>query len=299
VTFGWLNVAMEIGAIFPQFEIDLDPRSIRLIIEAVRDLGFKHLMAADHVLGVDAASHPGFEGYADLHDPFCDPFVLFAFAASIAPELNLATGVLVLPQRQTALVAKQAADVDNLTQGRLRLGVGVGWNLIEMSAMGVSSRGRGRRFEEQIRLMRELWSKEVVTFSGDFHEFDAVGLNPPPVNGSIPIWIGALSETGVKRAARLADGFIGMSPLNGGWAVTMAILRESLGECGRDPELFGVDLLLSVTRGTALDWRDRVRTWEELGVTHATVQTLRGGLHGAEEHIKLLEQAANALQEYL
>ena len=199
---------MQIGAVYPQNELGGDPAVVRRIGRAVEELGFHHLLAYDHVLGVVHADRarqlPG--PYAE-HDPFHDPFVMFAYLAAITERIGFATGILVLPQRQTALVARQAADVDLLSGGRLRLGVGVGWNHVEYEALGQDFATRGARQEEQIGLLRRLFTEPVVDFSGRFDRVDRAALVPRPAR-PVPIWLGGSGEAAFDRAARLADGFI-------------------------------------------------------------------------------------------
>src|SRR4030081_3577040 len=199
---------MEIGVVYPQTELRGDPDAVRRIGRAVEDLGFDHLLAYDHVLGaVHADRTPPLTGPYTEHDPFHDPFLMFAYLAAITQRIGFATGILILPQRPTALVARQAADVDLLSGGRLRLGVGVGWNPVEYEALGQDFRTRGARQEEQIELLRRLFTEPVVDFSGRFHRVDRAALVPKPAR-PIPIWLGGSSEVAFDRAARLANGFI-------------------------------------------------------------------------------------------
>src|SRR5215475_11621054 len=184
---------MQIGVVFPQTEIGADPGAIRAYAQRVKELGFEHLLAYDHVLGADPAVHAPWNGPYDVDTTFHEPFVLFGFIAGIT-ALELVTGIIILPQRQTALVAKQAAEVDLLTGGRFRLGVGLGWNRVEYEALGTTFRDRGRRVEEQIEVLRRLWQEPVVSFEGRYHTITAAGINPLPVQRPIPIWMGGFSE---------------------------------------------------------------------------------------------------------
>ena len=195
---------MRLGVVFPQTEIGADPAGVRAYSQAVEGLGFEHLVTYDHVLGADPAGHPGFSGPYTTESLFHEPFVLFGYLAAVAPSLELVTGIVILPQRQTALVAKQAAEVDILTGGRFRLGVGQGWNAVEYEALGKSFADRARRMEEQIELLRRLWQEPVLDFAGRDHTITAAGLNPLPVQRPIPIWIGGSSEAALRpdRAPR-------------------------------------------------------------------------------------------------
>src|SRR5579875_203722 len=196
---------MQIGVTFPQTEIGADPTAIREYVQAVEEMGYQHLVAFDHVLGAETRNRPGWKGYT-YKDMFHEPFVLFGYLAALT-KLELVTAVIILPQRQTALVAKQATEVDVLTGGRLRLGVGVGWNQVEYEALGTNFRTRGRLIEEQIRVLRLLWSQQSVTYRGTFHTITDAGLNPLPVQRPIPIWMGGQADVALRRIARLADGW--------------------------------------------------------------------------------------------
>src|SRR6185503_11240568 len=202
-----------------------DPGALRAYAQHADGLGYTHLLAYDHVLGADPEVHPGWSGPYDLHTTFHEPFVLFGYLAAVS-SLELVTGILVLPQRQTALVAKQAAEIDLLTGGRFRLGVGLGWNYVEFEALGEEFANRGRRSEEQIEVLRRLWTEPVVDFEGQWHRIPAAGINPLPVQRPIPIWIGGSAEAAVRRTARIADGFFPQRPLDGGWPATMERFRS-------------------------------------------------------------------------
>ncbi len=289
---------MQLGVVFPQTEIGADPGGVRAYAQAVQDLGFRHLLAYDHVLGADRAGHPGWAGVYTAEHMFHEVFVLFGFLAAAAPGLELVTGVLILPQRQTALVAKQAAEVDVLSGGRLRLGVGLGWNAVEYEGLGESFRSRGRRVEEQIDLLRRLWQEPVLTYEGRDHRVSAAGINPLPVQRPIPIWIGAEEERALRRAARLGDGFFPLRPLEGGWPATIEKLRGWLEEEGRDPAAFGLEPRVQVGAGTPDDWRREAEEWRQLGATHLSVNTMGGGLRDPDAHVERLRAAAEALRDY-
>jgi probable F420-dependent oxidoreductase len=195
---------MHIGVVFPQTEIGADAMGVRVYAETVERLGYTHLLAYDHVLGADPAVHAPWTGPYDVHTSFHEPFVLFGYLAA-ATSLELVTGVIILPQRQTALVAKQAAEVDLLTGGRFRLGVGIGWNAVEYAALGKTFTDRGRRSEEQVALLRRLWTEQSVTFDGEHEQVIGAGISPLPIQRPIPIWFGAQSPPAYRRAGRLAD----------------------------------------------------------------------------------------------
>jgi probable F420-dependent oxidoreductase len=285
---------MEIGVVYPQTELRGDPAAVRRIGRAVEDLGFDHLLAYDHVLGaVHADRTPPLTGPYTEHDPFHDPFVMFAHLAGITERIGFATGVLVLPQRQTALVARQAADVDLLSGGRLRLGVGVGWNYVEYEALGQDFHTRGVRQEEQIELLRRLFTESVVDFSGRFDRVDRASLMPKPAR-SIPIWLGGASEKTLDRAARLADGFI----FSGG-NIDRAVdrwtrLRDRVSGLGRSVEDFGADFVARGRDGVG-DLTAEIDAWREAGGTHVSVLTMGVGLDSIDGHIDYLASIADAL----
>ncbi|MCA1647844.1 MAG: LLM class F420-dependent oxidoreductase [Chloroflexi bacterium] len=286
---------MQVGVVIPQIEIGSDPGGVRAYAQAVGGLGFKHLMAYDHVLGADSVGHPGWSGPYDVNSLFHEPFVLFGYLAAVAPELELVTGVIILPQRQAVLVAKQAAEVDVLTGGKLRLGVGIGWNPVEYEGLGMDFHNRGRRLQEQIEVMRRLWTEPTVTFDGRDHRITAAGIEPMPIQRPIPIWIGGSAEAALKRTAELADGYFPQRPLEGGWPATMAKIRGWLEAAGRDPATFGIEARVHASRGTPDDWHAEAEQWRALGATHLSIDTVRGGLKGPDAHIARLREAVQAV----
>jgi probable F420-dependent oxidoreductase len=284
---------MQIGVVYPQTELRGDPTAVRRIGRAVEELGFSHLLAYDHVLGaVHADRMPPLTGpYTEL-DPFHDPFVMFAYLAAITERIGLVTGVLILPQRQTAVVARQAVDVDLLSGSRLRLGVGVGWNPVEYQALGQDFRTRGARQEEQIQLLRRLFTEEVVDFSGRFDRVDRAALVPRPAR-PIPIWLGGSGDAAFDRAARLADGFIFF-----GGDIDHSIdawnrLREQVRRLGRSVEEFGGEYV--VPRGGREDLSAEIDTWREAGGTHVSVVTMGRGLDSVDAHLDYIASVADAL----
>jgi probable F420-dependent oxidoreductase len=285
---------VDVGVVYPQTELRGDPGAVRGIGRAVEDLGFDHLLAYDHVLGaVHADRARQLTGPYTEHDPFHDPFVLFAYLAGITERIQFATGVLVLPQRQTALVARQAADVDLLSGGRLRLGVGVGWNHVEYEALGQDFGTRGARQEEQIELLRQLFTEPVVDFSGRFDRVDRAALVPKPTR-SIPIWLGGASQAAFDRAARLADGFIffggGIDHAVGAWNA----LRDRLRGLGRSVEDFGADYV-ALPQGGVDQLMSEIDAWREAGGSHVSVATMGLGLTSVEAHAEYLTTVRDAL----
>jgi probable F420-dependent oxidoreductase len=285
---------MQVGVVYPQNELRGDPDAVRQIGRAAEDLGFAHLMAYDHVLGaVHADRTPALSGPYTEHDPFHDPLVLFAYLAGVTDRIEFATGILILPQRQTALVARQATDVDLLSGGRFRLGVGLGWNQVEYEAMGQDFGSRGARQEEQIGLLRQLFTEPVVDFSGRFDRIDRAALVPKPAR-PVPIWLGGSGEKAFDRAARLADGFIffggGIDHCVDAWESLRARVRD----LGRSVEDFGGDYV--ALPGSGLDGLvAEIDAWREAGGTHASVVTMGLGFDSIEAHLGYLRLVASAL----
>jgi probable F420-dependent oxidoreductase len=286
---------MQIGVVYPQIELQGDPSAVRLIGKAVEDLGFDHLLAYDHGLGaVHTGRTPLLTGPYTERDPFHDPFVMFAYLAATTQRIGFATGVLVLPQRQTALVARQAADVDLLSGGRLRLGVGIGWNYVEYEALGQEFHARGARQEEQIKLLRRLFTEPVVDFSGRFDRVDRAALMPKP-SRSIPIWLGGHGEVAFERAARLADGFIFFGGTSAQVIGEWKRLTDRLGALGRSVEDFGADWVV-LKRDSIGDLTAEIAAWREAGGTHVTVDTMNRGFESVGGHIDYLASVADSLR---
>ncbi|MCC6174968.1 MAG: LLM class F420-dependent oxidoreductase [Chloroflexi bacterium] len=284
-----------LGVTFPQTEIGADVGGVRAYAEAAQGLGYQHLLAYDHVLGADPAAHPGWAGPYTAETLFHEPFVLFGFLAAATPGLELVPGVIILPQRQTALVAKQAAEVDVLTGGRFRLGVGIGWNYVEYEGLGMSFKDRARRFEEQIVVLRRLFQEPVLTFEGRFHRVTGAGIKPLPIQRPIPIWIGGSAEPALRRAAELGDGFFPQRPLEGGWPATLEQMRGWREAAGRSWDGFGIEARINAGTGTPDDWRATAEEWRALGATHLSVNTMNGGLSGPDAHIRRIREVKEAL----
>jgi probable F420-dependent oxidoreductase len=286
---------VKLGAVFPQTEIGADSGAVRAYAEAVEEIGFDHLHAYDHVLGAERSRHQHLTGPYRAEHMFHEILVFFGYVAAVTSRIELVTGVVIAPQRQTALLAKQAAEIDVLSGGRLRFGLGIGWNDVEYEALGMNFHDRGRRFEEQIELMRRLWTEPVFDFEGRWHRVTAAGINPLPVQRPLPIWIGGSAEAALRRAARLADGYFPQRPLEGGWPRTIELLRQWVREAERDPAAFGVDARISVAEGGPDDWRAAAEEWRALEATHLTLVTMGGGFEGPEAHIRRLREAHAAL----
>ncbi len=283
---------MRIGVVFPQTELGGDPGAVRAYAQRAEELGFTHVLAYDHVVGADPAVHTGWDGPYDVHTTFHEPMVLYGYLAAVT-TMELVTGILIVPQRQTALVAKQAAEVDLLTGGKFRLGVGIGWNRVEYEALGQDFSTRGRRLEEQITLLRRLWTEQSVTFSGTFDQITGAGLAPLPVQRPIPVWVGAQSPPAYRRAGRLADGWFPQMAPGPQLDAACRIVTEAAAQAGRDPAGLGME--------GRLRWQENqdslaaaMRQWQDAGATHLSVNTMGAGLTTVDDHLAALITAAEA-----
>lgn len=286
---------MKLGAIFPQLEIGADPAGIRDYIQAVEGMGYDHLVIYDHVVGADASVRPGWRGAYNANDQFHEPMVLYGYAAAVSKRLELVTAVIILPQRQAVLAAKQAAEVDVLSGGRLRFGIGTGWNAVEYEALGENFHNRGKRSEEQINLMRDLWTKPVVTFEGKWHKVTAAGLNPLPVQRPIPIWLGGRDDRLLERVVRMADGWFPLFNLNAEGRAAMEKLRTLAAETRRDFKTIGIESRVDVGGGNPDAWHKVARDWQAEGATHLMVNTMRAGLKTPADHIEALRKVKPAI----
>ena len=277
---------MKYGVVFPQTEYGNDPQAIKDYAQTAEGLGYDYLLVYDHVLGAHPDRLPNLTGpYTDA-DPFHEPMVLFGFLGAVTARLELVTGILILPQRQTALVAKQTAAVDVLSGGRLRLGIGIGWNYVEYEALGKNFRTRGRQVEEQIEVLRKLWTQPLVTHRTDDHNINNAGILPLPIQRPIPIWFGGLAEPVLKRAARLGDGWMPAGRLpDDQMRGHVERLRGYLRDNGRDPQSFGIDPWISILDLSPDVWRQRVEAWRDLGASHVAIDTMRAGFKTPQEHM--------------
>ncbi len=286
---------MKFGVIFPQTEIGSDPAAVRDYSQAAESLGYEHLVVYDHVIGANPASRKGWTPPYTHMDNFHEPFVLFGYLAAVTGKIELTTGIVILPQRQTVLVAKQAAEVDVLSNGRLRLGVGIGWNPVEYEALSENFNDRGKRSEEQIEVLRLLWTKELVTFKGRWHTITDAGIKPLPVQRPIPIWFGGNAERVLKRVGLLGDGWF---PLAEPGEKVRAMIEKVKGyakEAGRDPTTIGIEGRVSVAGGDPDKWRAAVSAWKALGATHLSVNTMKAGLSGAAGHVDAIRRFRAAI----
>jgi probable F420-dependent oxidoreductase len=283
---------MKIGVVFPQTEIGADPAMVRDYAQAAEGLGYKHLLVYDHVVGASTANRPNWAGPYTSETQFHEPFVLFGYLAAITQHIELVTGVIILPQRQTVLVAKQAAEVDVLSSGRLRLGVGTGWNEVEYEALGQDFHTRGKRLEEQVRLMRALWTEPVVTFEGRWDQVREAGINPLPVQRPIPVWMGGSADAVMKRIGEMGDGWMPQIRPDDRARRMVEMIRTAAQDAGRDPVSIGIEPRLNLRGGNPDTWRAFIDEWEALGATHISINTMGMDLEGPREHIGIIGRFA-------
>lgn len=286
---------MRIGIVFPHNEIGTDPGAIRAWAEGAEAAGFDHALIYDHVLGADPDRPGGFSGPYDKDVAFHEPFTTFAFMAAVTRTIEFVTTVLVLPQRQTALVAKQAAEVAVLSGNRLRLGVGTGWNEVEYEALGESFTNRGRRQSEQVELMRALWSSDSLTFEGQYHTVTKASINPRP-SAPIPVWFGGAAPALLERCARLGDGWM---PVMGPTPAALECLNTIVArrdELGIDAP-FGVQAQAQYAGGDPERWRRHAGKWRDIGATHLAVATHNAGATNAEGHVQRASEYLAALED--
>lgn len=286
---------MQIGVVFPQNEFGSDPGAIRDYAQTAERLGYTHILAYDHVLGANPRRPQPWRGPYTYEDPFHEPFTLFSFMAGVTETIGFVTGVLILPQRETALVAKQAANLDVLSGGRLRLGVGVGWNWVEYIALNQDFHQRGRRVEEQLTVLRELWTKPLVTYSGRWHTIPDAGLNPMPIQQPIPIWIGGNADPVLRRIARMADGWLPNYRTAADAAPALAKLDRYLAEAGRSRAQLGLEPRLAFADGNPDIWHTYVEEWRQAGATHLSLNTMYIGLDGPAAHLQAVRKFAETM----
>lgn len=291
---------MQLGALIPLTDIGADPATVREYAQTTERLGYDFIEVGDHVLGVNVASRPNWEeGRATSASVFHDPFVLFGFLAGCTMKLGFATGVLILPQRQTVLVAKQAASLDVLCGTRFRLGIGVGLNEVEFVGLNENFHNRGRRSEEQMQVMLKLWAEQHVNFKGRWHTIEDAGINPLPLKRRVPIWNGGHHELTLPRVAKWGDGWITNAyPPNETALPTFERLRSLVRAEGRDPASVGIEVWVSCGAGTATDWRREAAFWKQAGATHLTLSTTFNRRHHRRIEGRTLTDHLAALRRY-
>ena len=291
---------MQTGLIYPHFEFGTDASAIRDYAQTAEGLGYTHIGADDHVIGPNPNRPGGWTGWVTYQTQFMEPFVLFSFMAAATRRIGFATCVLLLPQRQTVLVAKQSATLDHLSGGRLRLGIGIGWNEIEYISLGENFRNRGRRIEEQVSLLRQLWTQPLVDFHSPYHTIPDAGINPLALQRPIPIWFGGQSAPVIERMARLGDGWMPLFRSAEDARPTLDRLMELLAAAGRSKEAFGIEARIPYTRGAGQppdpsEWQRLMRGWQEAGATHASLITTNCGLSGPAAHTKAIQHFASEM----
>lgn len=284
---------MEIGTVLPQLEIGDRPETLRAYVTRIEAAGYEHVLAYDHVVGVDP-DREGWSGPYDYQSQFHEPLTTFPYFAAHTEDLSFVTGILILPQRQTALVAKQAAQLDLLCDGRFRLGVGIGWNEPEYVTLDQDFSTRGRRIEEQVKVLRRLWTEELVEFDGEFHTIPEVGINPLPVQRPIPIWMGGTADPVKRRVGRLADGWLPQFQPGDEAEAELADVYEYAETAGRTPDDIGIHGRMYAVPGEEDEWIDRANDWIELGADYLSISTMYQGLEG-HEHTDHVEHVAETL----
>ena len=294
---------MNYGVVYPQTELGQDPTAIRDYAQAAEGLGFSHILAYEHVLGANPNRPGGWQGPYTHQHAFMEPFVLFSFLAGLTQKIGFTTGILILPQRQTVLAAKQAACLDVLCSGRLRLGVGLGWNEVEFTALNQEFHNRGRRIEEQVEVMRLLWKNSLVDFEGKWHRILDAGLNPMPLARSIPVWFGGHADAVLERAARLGDGWMPNYRLPADAEPALEKIDQYLARAGRvrnkpgqsEEAGFGVEARIPYGEGSPHEWKRLITGWQNIGVSHISFNTMGAGLNTASDHIHAIQRIAQAI----
>jgi probable F420-dependent oxidoreductase len=284
---------MQYGIIYPQTEYGNDPAAIRDFAQTAEELGYTHILIYDHVLGANPDRPGGFHGTYNYQDPFQEPFVLFSYMAAVTREIGFTTGILILPQRQTALVAKQAACLDVLSGGRLRLGIGNGWNKIEYVALNRNFHNRGKRIEEQVEVLRLLWTQPLVKYSGADHAIDDAGLNPLPIQRPIPVWFGGNAKPVLRRAAEMGDGWMPNYRKAEDAKQALEELRGYLIQTHKSTRDFGIEARIYFGEGKSDDWGRAIKAWESAGATHISLNTMRAGLQSPQKHLEAMRRFAD------
>jgi len=294
---------MRVGVVFPQTEIGSDPIAVRDYAQTAEGLNCSHILAFDHVLGANRANRPNFHGPYDHNSLFHEPFVLFGYLAGLTERIGLTTGIIIVAQRQTALVAKQAAAVDVLSGGRLRLGIGIGWNDVEFEGLGENFSDRGKRSEEQVEVMRALWTQETVTYEGKWHKITEAGINPLPVQRPIPIIFGGMADAVLRRIAKIGDGWLpqfeGFEPdgksTNEEGRTLIAQLESYIREAGREPKDVTIEGRIKLGDRTPEACALEVSAWADLGATDVTLNTMGAGLSSPKDHIDAIRRFLETL----
>jgi probable F420-dependent oxidoreductase len=288
--------AMQIGAVVPHHEIGTDAGAIRAYAQGVEELGSTHLLIYDHVMGAQRDRPGGFEGPYDSDTAFHEPMVFFGFVAAVTQRIDLVTAVLILPQRQTVLVAKQAAELAILSENRFRLGVGVGWNTVEYEALNEEFGTRGRRQAEQVELMRRLWTEDAFSFDGEFHTIDRASILPRP-SEPVPVWFGGSAPALLERCGRLGDGWIPLGKPDDKSADRIAAIRSAREAAGLSMDGFGIQAQAQYARGNPDRWRAHATAWRDLGATHLAISTHNAGDTDVDGHLARIAEYRDAVAD--
>ena len=286
---------MQIGAVFPHNEIGTDPGAIKAYAQGVEAMGITHLLIYDHVLGADPDREGGFRGPYDKDVAFHEPFTTFAFIAGVTDKIDLITTVMILPQRQTVLAAKQAAEVALLSNNRFKLGIGVGWNELEYVGLNETFNNRGRRQEEQVDVMRKLWSEDSLDYTGEYHRIDKASINPRP-SKTIPIWFGGSAPALLDRVARLGDGWIPLMGANDKAKACIDTIKQTREAAGLGFDNFGIQAQAQYAGGSPERWRKHAEAWREMGCTHLAIATHNAGPTDVDGHLARIGEYQQALQ---
>lgn len=286
---------MRIGVIYPHFEFGSDPAAIKDYAQTAEALGYTHIGADDHIIGPNPDRPGGWKGWVTYKTQFFEPFVLFSFMAGITSKVEFETCVLLLPQRQTVLVAKQAAGLDILCNGRLRLGIGNGWNEIEYISLNQEMRNRGKRLDEQIIVLRKLWTQPLVDYLGKWHNIPDAGINPLPIQRPIPLWFGGQSEAMIERVARSGDGWMPLYNSADEARPGLEYLDRCLEAEGRSRADIGFECRLHYGSGNPDEWAHLIEGWQSVGATHLSLVTTNSGLKSPAEHLTALRRFAEAV----
>jgi probable F420-dependent oxidoreductase len=286
---------MKIGLVYPQTEYGSDPGAIREYAQTAEGLGFTHVLAYDHVLGARPHSPESWPGPYTYQHAFQSPLLLYSYMAAVTEVLGFVTGIIILPQRQTALFAKQAATLDILCGGRLRLGIGIGWNAVEFEALNENFHNRGKRIEDQVKLLRALWGQPLVNYHSDWHTIRDAGLNPLPVQRPIPIWFGGHAKPVLRRVAQMGDGWIPNYRRVAEARDSLDLIRRYLEEAGRAPRDIGIEPRLVYGAGDPDHWTEIIREWEDAGATHLSFNTMGSGFDTPQQHLGAITEFARTL----
>ncbi|MEZ4641233.1 MAG: LLM class F420-dependent oxidoreductase [Chloroflexota bacterium] len=286
---------MKIGVVFPQIEFGNDPAAIRDYTQTAEELGYSHILAYDHILGANPNRPGGWKGPYTYQNPFHEPCVLFSYMAALTKNIEFATGIIILPQRETAVVAKQAATLDVLSNGRFRLGVGIGWNEVEYIALNQNFKTRGKRIEEQVEVLQQLWQNELITYEGRWHTIPDAGLNPLPVQRPIPVWFGGHADAVLHRVARMGNGWLPNYNNAARAKPEIDKLAEYLAQNGRSLADIGIEFRVSYEQANPALWQQAIDEWQAVGATHMTVNTMYLGFNTPQQHIAAITHFAQQM----